>query len=326
MIYLEMYGRCGNQMFRYAAARVLQLKYYPDEPIVINFQQVEAAHAVDPTYVNVLDDFKVAKYEIYKKRGKPLLNETSFIQKIAGILYYIGLSKFSPDQMNEQYKYQMKWSNVLNSLGMYWFRTGYIKPNRSKARNKFLSGGFESAQYFDEYRETIREELTPVHAPVEKNEELYHVIRNTNSICLSVRRGDFASPDIEYKALHDLHYVCSGDYFKWAIRRAKELIHDPTFIVFSDDIEWARSNVDIGCATYYEDGTDPVWEKIRLMSMCKHFILSNSTFCWWAQYLCENENKTVICPEHWFNNDYQSPLIDDSWIKIPINSPGKAEL
>ena len=44
MIYLEMYGRCGNQMFRYAAARAIQLKYYPDEQLVINFQQIEEEH------------------------------------------------------------------------------------------------------------------------------------------------------------------------------------------------------------------------------------------------------------------------------------------
>ena len=320
MIYLEMYGRCGNQMFRYAAARAMQLKYYPNELMVINFQQIEKAHAVDPTFVNILDDFNVVKYETYKKKGNPLLNETCYIQKIVGGLYYIGLKKFSPEQMNEQYSYQKRWGKVLNWLGLYWFRTGYITPYKSNMRNKFLSGAFESPQYFDEFKEIIKKELSPVHAPIEKNSELYRIINNTNSVCLSVRRGDFASADPQYKTVHDLHYVCNISYFERAIRKAKELIHDPTFIVFSDDINWARDNVFTGGTTYYENGSDPVWEKIRLMSMCRHFILSNSTFCWWAQYLSESNDKIVICPDRWFNNDYQSPLIDDSWIKIPVGN------
>ena len=102
MIYLEMYGRCGNQMFRYATARVLQLKYYPNEPIVMNFQQVEDKYATDPTFFSVLNDFKVTKYEIYKKKGKPILNESSFIQKIAGALYYIGLKNFKFGMLKRQ--------------------------------------------------------------------------------------------------------------------------------------------------------------------------------------------------------------------------------
>ena len=84
--------------------------------------------------------------------------------------------------------------------------------------------------------------------------------------------------------------------------------------MFSDDIEWVKNNIYTGCVTYYEDGTDPVWEKLRLMSACKHFVVSNSTFSWWTQYLSKSENKIVISPSRWFNNDYESPLIAKDWI------------
>ena len=72
-----------------------------------------------------------------------------------------------------------------------------------------------------------------------------------------------------------------------------------------------------GGGTYnIADGTDPVWEKLRLMSACKHFVVSNSTFSWWTQYLSKSENKIVVSPSRWFNNDYESPLIGKDWIKI----------
>lgn len=318
MIYLEMYGRCGNQMFRYAAARAIQLKYYPDEQLVINFQQIEEEHKVDKTYVNALDDFNVSNYIKYDRKNKPLKNETNLLQKVICVLYYFGLRRFKPDQMTLQHKYQLKWSKILNWAGVYWYRTGFVPIEKSNQKNKFLSGSFESARYFIEYKETIKKEFTTVHPPVEKNLHLYEIIKNNNSVCLSVRRGDFASNETKYRSVHDLNGVCKKEYFMAAIEKAKELIKNPTFVMFSDDIEWVRNNIDTGCQTFYEDGTDPVWEKLRLMSMCKNFILSNSTFSWWAQFLSNNDKKIVICPNRWFNNDFQSPLIEDDWVKIPI--------
>lgn len=87
--------------------------------------------------------------------------------------------------------------------------------------------------------------------------------------------------------------------------------------LFSDEIEWVKQNYDFGINCYYESGNDSVDEKLRLMSSCKHFILSNSTFSWWAQYLATSDNKIVISPDHWFNMPgYKHQLIDDSWILL----------
>lgn len=318
MIYLEMYGRCGNQLFRYAAAKAIQHKFYPDEEIVINFQQVEEENKVDPTYVNALDDFCVSDYKKYDGKDKPIKLESSLTQKIICAIYYAGLKKFTPDQMNDQHKYQMKWHKILNWAGIYWYRTGYVPLTKSRAKNKFLSGSFESPEYFEEIKNEIKKEFSTNHELVLKNQELYSIIQNSNSVCLSVRRGDFVSNDQRYEGVKNLNGVCKSEYFYSAIAHAKELIDNPTFIMFSDDIEWVKNNIQTGCPTYYEDGTDEVWEKLRLMSMCKHFIVSNSTFSWWAQYLSNNEDKIVICPERWFNNDFKSPLIGEDWVKIKV--------
>lgn len=314
MIYIEMYGRLGNQFFRYAVARAIQKKYYPNEKIVISLNQINILGKLDNSFYDVLQDFNVIPYEVYSKKGKAMFRESSIIQKIICFFYYIGLRKIPIENMNEQITYQAKWENILSKMGIYWYRNGMHKIQKSNQDNKFISGNFEASSYFKDIRKELLQEFRPKHLPLEKNYKLYNKILKTNSICLSVRRGDFETNE-KFK---NLHSVCNKEYFMKAIMKIKELVENPVFFFFSDDIQWVTENIETGCETYHEDGDDPVWEKLRMMSMCKHFIISNSTFSWWAQYLADNEEKIVVSPSRWFNNDYKSPLIEDSFIKIEL--------
>lgn len=124
MIYVEMYGRLGNQFFRYAAARALQIRYYPQDKLEISFQQVNDAGKTDKSFYNVLNDFNVANYSVYQKGGKVIFNESSLKQKLLCIPYYIGMKKIAPEQMNEQVRYEEKWHRILEKNGIYWFRRG----------------------------------------------------------------------------------------------------------------------------------------------------------------------------------------------------------
>ena len=314
MIYVEMYGRLGNQFFRYAVARALQKKYYSDEKIVINFTQINEIHKSDPSYYNVLDEYHVEPYEIYPQNGKVIFKETSFLQKIVCAIYYSKIKGFETENMNGVVAVESKWHSILDKLGLYWYRYGSWKLACSKAKHKFVSGNFEDPQFFSEIREELLKEFTPKHPRLEKNHALYEAIESTESVCISIRRGDFES-DEKTKSLHS---VCHRDYFMRAVEEIKKRVMNPVFILFSDDIKWAKENIHTGTETFYEDGTDPVWEKLRMMSLCKHFIISNSTFSWWCQYLSTNTDKIVISPSRWFNNDYQSHLIEDSFIKIDV--------
>ncbi|MBM7635973.1 alpha-1,2-fucosyltransferase [Streptococcus saliviloxodontae] len=315
MIFLEMYGRTGNQLFRYAMARSLQLSHYPEEELVISFDQIDQMALEDPTYYNALEDYHVAPYTVYPKKGKVLFNESSLLQKLVLIPYYAGLRRFTPKQMTEQYRYQKKWEKYLNNQGLYWFRTGFIKPKYSKAKHKFVSGNLEAKAYFDEHRDILLKELQPKYAPLPSNDDLYKRIASTTSVCLSVRRGDFERDT----TIKNLHSICDKSYFERAIAKMKEINPDVTFFMFSDDIEWVKENIVTDAPTYYESGDDPVWEKLRLMSSCQHFILSNSSFSWWSQYLSTAKDKLVISPSKWFRNDYSADLIEKDWILIDID-------
>ena len=99
-----------------------------------------------------------------------------------------------------------------------------------------------------------------------------------------------------------------------------------SFLVFSDtvkDVEWCKQNIK---ADYIEfsDGSDINGHNdiidFTLMSKCDHNIIANSSFSWWAAWLNNNKEKTVIAPKQWFGKAYvnhnTSDLIPETWIKI----------
>ena len=127
--------------------------------------------------------------------------------------------------------------------------------------------------------------------------------------------GDF----VKNNSIKSLTNVCSKKYFYDGIKYMQKKLEQPVFIIFSDDVIWCKRNLELPDNTYFEDGTDPIWEKLRLMYSCKNFIISNSTFSWWAQYLSRNDNKIVVAPSRWRNFEMPNDIYEDNWIKINVD-------
>lgn len=185
---------------------------------------------------------------------------------------------------------------------------GYsYKPYRIDQPGDFnLNGYFQSHKFFTE--EEAREYLS-FRPDIEA--ELCSRYNLENSVSIHVRRGDYL------KVTH-LYEVMTADYY----RNALETLEYDRVLVFSDDIDWCRENLDfIDNPTFVEGNSDI--EDLIIMSNCKHNIISNSTFSWWAAYLNKNPEKRVLYPERWFKlpnaevfDFVYEDLIPDSWEKI----------
>lgn len=108
--------------------------------------------------------------------------------------------------------------------------------------------------------------------------------------------------------------VCNEEYFQRGIRYIRSRHKNATIFFFSDDIEWVKKNIKVEGPAYYESGKDTLWEKMLLMSSCKHFVISNSTFSWWAQYLSQNNDKIVVAPTRWRADDNRYEIRQKNWI------------
>ena len=118
-----------------------------------------------------------------------------------------------------------------------------------------------------------------------------------NSVAVHIRCGD-------YNNLYDLGNVSTKGYYNNAINYFSKKLPNAYFFVFSNDIDWAKRNLEIKNNVYFveanNDKEGAVWD-LYLMSKCSHFIISNSSFSLWAQFFSNNENKIVLTPEYWTN-------------------------
>lgn len=179
----------------------------------------------------------------------------------------------------------------------------------------YLSGYWQSEKYFSDVAMQIRTDFTFRQPMQDQNAKLARQIRGVSAVSLHVRRGDYAS-NPKTTATHGL---CSLDYYSASIRHIAGEVARPYFFVFSDDMAWVRSNLKIDFPCVYVEhnrGADS-YNDMRLMSLCQHHIIANSSFSWWGAWLNPSMEKIVIAPEKWFANQTDvRDLFPSGWVLL----------
>lgn len=322
MIYVMQGGRCGNQLFVYAFARQLLLDY-PEEKLTFDFSGLkwgQKKYKNGSYWEDSLSRFNVINYEAIDDPSVLIMKYGSLSQKIVFFIWRLvnRLIKDKIGWISEGIRRQLL--HFTSRYGIYYIQIGYGEYHLTKQKNKFAWGSFEDPRWFDKIRPILLEEYVPKSKIKLENEELYKKICNSNSVCVSLRKW---SLDIHEPDNLSNREICGPAYYEKAIKIIQEKVNDPLFVVFSDDVEWAKNVIKLisgDAEVISESGKDDVAEKIRLMSACKHFIISNSTFGWWPQYLGQYPNKIVISPDRWLESFAdRHPLILDNWVLIPTN-------
>ena len=257
---------------------------------------------------------------------------SSFIQR--GVAAKIDISMYSEQQCHNGYELERIFNikgiyctpgekKVAKVLGKILYLTvkhpykerpvdQYIFNRKISAMSfGFLKGYWQSEKYFKNAEGLIRQKLSFPEITDAVNKETLQRIQSSNSVSLHVRRGDY---------LTDGRACTLGlNYYNAAISHLKEKTKDLVFYVFSDDIEWARQNVR-EASTVFINGNkgDKSYIDMQLMSACKHNIIANSSFSWWAAWLNNNASKIVIAPQIWMPDMKNTrDLIPESWVQLP---------
>lgn len=315
MIQKKIIGRLGNQFFQYATIRAYMIRFNIEDEIGFNFDLVGDGKNGYGDSLNLynIKNYKVIKNLNYKFFQKIIILFIKSIEKIINLFFYKNKREYYI------YIFENYIQKFINKYGVFWVMNGYVELSECKYNkdNLIFHGFFESSKYFDNIKGILIKEFTPKEKISKDAQELLQKLIKGNYTCISIRRGDFVSNE-KFKKIH---FICDEEYFYKAMSVAENNNINLKYFVCSDDIEWVKSNIKFPEKSLFETGNSTLSEKIVLMSNCKNYIISNSTFSWWTQYLSNNENKIVIAPKIWRNFDYtlntrHNDILQDEWILI----------
>lgn len=292
MIISNLVGGLGNQMFQYAAGRSLSLRL--NLPLFL--------------YINDLKNYKLHQgYELDRIfHGKFEIANKSLLAEVLGFQNNFALKRIL--------KYDsLKFLRSRHYIIEPFFK--YTDISEGISQKAYIYGYWQSEKYFKEHAAVIRDDFRFKSELSAINSKICEQISSVNAVSLHIRRGDYISS----KSTNALLGVCSLEYYYAAIKKISSKVSSPHFFIFSDDVEWVKKNLKMNHQHYFINhnvGTDS-FNDMRLMSMCKHHIIANSTFSWWSAWLNSHKDKIVIAPKKWFKKSIDTKdLIPQTWFRV----------
>lgn len=296
MIIIQMMGGLGNQMFQYALYR--QLRSMGKEVKMDDM----AGYITDMYRKPELDVFDIeyeraTPKEIIKMRDSSPALTAKVRRKLFG--------RHNHSYFEESRRFQAKifdWDNV------------------------YLEGYWQSEKYFPDVGEQIKKEFSVER--LKNNPDKYcrfsaqaerylWKIEQTQSVSVHVRRGDY----LLSKNRELFGDICTDYYYEKAIKTVTKRYPNCIFYLFTNDIEWSypwlkRRTKGKNKIIPVETPIHKDYESLVLMGRCRHNILANSSFSWWASYLNDNPKKMVIAPDRWLNGWDCTDIYRPDMIKI----------
>lgn len=287
-IVVRIWEGIGNQLFQYAYALSLKNKGYE-------------------VYLDLNKSFddSFAKYRHNSSRENAIQNYSLSISEVDENV----LSKYNFLSRKTRKEKIVFWM-ATHGLWKYKFWEEKVQHYQDKSRNItpecYVKGWFQSEDYFKDIADLVRNDIQlnyEINIPL----DLKEAIESHQSISIHIRRGDYVK----------LHHELGLGYFSKAIDYLNNILPNANYIVFSDDIDWVKNNLNLPKqSTKYIDNSYGLqdFEELILMSKCSAHIISNSTFSWWGAWLDSKAEKKVIAPRKWLSG--QENIVPKEWIII----------
>lgn len=296
--WVSVHGGLGNQLFQLGLAKKLS-----------KYSTVNMIPWIGHCRLNHLGEPWVFEYRVAKKFSSPTGVLDSCFMAYARNCFRVRLS------MAENFP-QSRAASLLSKILISIPRILGVVIVAPIEHGNFVIPKLRRRNYFFAYFQTVismeevRGELRIEHK--QSNPEAQLKENDRRVLVVHVRRTDYReNPKIG---------MLTTEYFKRAFIFASERCIWDEIWLFSDAPEEAiemipKEFVDRVMVKFNEKETPP--ETLALMSKGDAYILSNSSFSWWAACLAENEHKLVIAPLPWFKHMPEPKgLIPSNWIRV----------
>ncbi len=280
MIIINLNSQLGNQMFQYALARKLQTLGRKVKFDTRYYKQYPDHYGLNIFPVKV---DVASENEIKKQRDERRTYPARLRRKLFD-------------------KRKSIFSEVESRSLMY-------KPEIFQLKHGYVDGYWQSEKYFCDIRSIILKDFTFPPVNDSKNRELLDRISQQTTVSIHIRRGDYANG----------FPMMTPQYYENAISYFENKFNEVYFLVFSNDMDWAKQNLQFSQGEFvdWNTGKDS-WKDMYLMTQCNHHIIANSSFSWWGAWLNQKENKEVIAPSVWFHHQETPDVYCEGWKIINI--------
>lgn len=299
-IIVKMIGGLGNQLFIYCFARNIQEKYGGE--LYFDLDTYKKYKIRDFRLIDLTPNIH---YKILEKKDLGLFSFYKY--KLAVKFYHVF-----------QYLYQriLKTNRISDKIYRYLVDKGYIfnfdmtyhkTVINKKLDRLFIYGYFQSDEYFADLSEILRKEITESFPKAND----YYAMKNDmfQNIALSIRLGD----DYLKSELN----VFSVNYYYHAIDEMKKKFKNIRLYIFSDDYKKVKMIFKFPCEVVYMEGLNDI-NQLYYLSRFNCFILSNSSFSWFGEFLSNDESKTTIVPSRWHSKFIVEDIYTDYMIKVEV--------
>lgn len=284
MIIVKVWGGIGNQLFQYVFGQYLSYRFNQE------------VYYDDNSFIST---DKLRKPELYAVDAEMKYNNSCSFSKTRGVKNRILRLMF---QMHPKHHFIAEGSTI---------------PQNFKADHVYFFQGYWQDIKFYEWLQAnvpsfiIRSQKWPIELAEIRNQ----IESSEDSVSIHVRRGDYFKPE-NVKA----YGVCDAAYFEKGLELMAEKVSSAKLFVFSDDLQWVKDNLQMPeDAVHVPNYNVSQFSYIELMSLCKHHIISNSSFSWWGAVLNNHEKAVVITPEKW-RLDKVVDMALESWVKLNIEN------
>lgn len=136
-------------------------------------------------------------------------------------------------------------------------------------------------------------------------------------VSVHIRRGDYLNRQDIYGG------ICTEEYYRRAMTQMEEALRKrgerPQYFVFTNDPDWAEQHFAGSGAVVVRGEGKPDGsgiEDMKLMSLCRHHIIANSSFSWWGSWLSREDGRLVMAPPRFINTSDGTDMLRDDMIII----------
>ncbi len=286
MIIIHLTGGLGNQLFQYAFARSVS-------------HELNSELFLDLSLFSHTEKRKHVVFGLHPFNIKGLVGYYPYVDKTD-----VGITQNQPQNLTKYvegtpfpsaiYDYELLKSFEDIQLPAYF--QGWYQNQIKNGENSFITENF-----FKINNDLIHDDLK-YSLPLSYNSKiLFEDMKKYDSIALHIRHGDYED--------YPKFGLCTKQYYQNAINMIENELDNPKFYIFTEDHDWVDKNLKFsspyGIIRFSEKNNTAgrgYAELLKLMSLCEHFIIANSTFSWWGAFLSENKYKIIISPKPWFQD------------------------